>query len=947
MLGESVIVRAACGYVVVGEGQWKAMPGAQWGVIDALADPACLLDRRGQLRRANAAFLRLLGIPAAGSGAKALQGHAIVSALTQEARDRAALEDVIAQAAAAGRTEAVVALRDGPAGVADVRVQASDVDGEHLLVTLRPLGPVPPASAPPDRSRSPLADATAPFAGEPDHDPDRQSLELVFEHEPDGTLLWVNAPTARSLGQSAEALRGRNLAEFVAREDAAALRRYLERCRREGSARGRLRIRAGEREQRTWSYTASRAVASRAVASRAVAASVAGPVRVHALDVTDRVHLEGALRATEERYRRLLERARDGMWLFDSDDRCLYVNDAACAMLARSREAILDQHLSAFVPAEERANASTLLEEVRRAGSATQLTRVVRPDGSEEPIELNAVDLGDGTTEAIGRDMSEWLAAQERIRASEERYRTVVETPSRGIAVTDRAGRIGFHNEEFARLLGLERAPTPASIVELAPEPERARLTQALASMPQRRRAVVEIKREVAARGERCLEITLNWLAASSEILAEVLDVTDQRAMETRMRQAQRMDSVGGLAAGIAHDFNNLLTVIRANLSEARRESAGAVAPLLQSADAAAASAAELSRQLRAIGQASESAREAMLLRPLVEALLDLLRRTVGSRIRLVAEVPEDIGVLGAPTQLQHVLMNLALNGSEAMADGGTLRIKARRLDPAWAPFDMPTREHGYALLEVSDNGAGMDEETAARAFEPYFSTKGEAGTGLGLAMVYGIVREHEGSITLQTEPGRGTTIQIWIPAVPPLERGGAQEQDGKEGEQGTSSVPAGATTGATVSATVLVVDDRTELVEACRTVLGGAGHQVLVARHGREAIGVVRGAAKPPDLVLLDASMPGLSGRETLAALRALAPSLKVVVMSGFAAEALDGLEPDGDWAFLPKPFDRDTLLRVVTVALDRALDRALDGAGLDGSAEGASGEDDRSHGD
>ena len=139
------------------------------------------------------------------------------------------------------------------------------------------------------------------------------------------------------------------------------------------------------------------------------------------------------------------------------------------------------------------------------------------------------------------------------------------------------------------------------------------------------------------------------------------------------------------------------------------------------------------------------------------------------------------------------------------------------------------------------------------------------------------------------------------------------------------------------------MVDDRTELVEACRTVLEGAGHEALVARHGREAIGVVRGAAKPPDLVLLDASMPGLSGRETLAALRALAPSLKVVVMSGFAAEALDGLEPDGDWAFLPKPFDRDTLLRVVT----SALDRVLDGAGPDGSAEGASGEDDRSHGD
>ena len=231
-------------------------------------------------------------------------------------------------------------------------------------------------------------------------------------------------------------------------------------------------------------------------------------------------------------------------------------------------------------------------------------------------------------------------------------------------------------------------------------------------------------------------------------------------------------------------------------------------------------------------------------------------------------------------------------------------------------PPELPSRPDGYALLEVEDTGVGMDENTAARVFEPSFSTKSEAGHGLGMAIVYGIVREHEGAISLTTARNQGTTVQVYFPATPvPAEEDGQAAFDASP-----AAIPEALRREPSTQATVLVVDDRDALRAACAGILARAGYQVLQAESGEEALRVHLSAQAPLDLALIDSSMPGLSERATFEALRQRAPDLKVIFMSGYASDQFSDLEPGSDWSFLQKPFDSATLLAAIETILQGA---------------------------
>ena len=500
--------------------------------------------------------------------------------------------------------------------------------------------------------------------------------------------------------------------------------------------------------------------------------------------------------------------------------------------------------------------------------------------------------------------------------------------PTRGLAVVDAAGVVISHNRAFLTVLGRGGLGADALGADAlgadalgAGAPLGGRVLSSLVA-PADRGALSEALRTVRAGPGRTLavrgqpqgpfvQLRLAWLAASEEFVVEAIAAAGPATVGDA-------GSLSALAAGIAHDFNNLLTVIQGNLREASELakgatgglSAGGPAPLIRNAERAVQSAAALSRQLMALGRARESAREAVAVGPLLADLESWLRGSIDERVSVDVSASPGLRVLSSRAELEQVLLNLTVNGAEAMPSGGRLQIVAEVEAEVEAPDveagamgagGLPARRDGYASIRVRDEGVGMDAATLSRALEPYFSTKGAGGNGLGLAMVQQIVREQGGALSLRSQPGKGTTVTVVLPLAGPKTIAATAEPSGpvaQLGEQGAGG-------------RVLVVDDRAEIRMACAAILRKAGYAVEEAADGSAAL--ARAAVWMPALVVLDAAMPGLSGPATFEALSRSAPGVRAVFISGFDAEALAGLEPSERWTFVPKPFDGETLLGAV----------------------------------
>ncbi len=401
-----------------------------------------------------------------------------------------------------------------------------------------------------------------------------------------------------------------------------------------------------------------------------------------------------------------------------------------------------------------------------------------------------------------------------------------------------------------------------------------------------------------------------------ARFIALARDVTARRELEARLRQAQRMEAVGTLASGVAHDFNNLLQMMSGNLEIARRRSAAApVGDRLAAVARAIDRAAELVQQLLTFARQAPPRVAAADLNALVVESLRLLERTLPREIRLeVRLAPEPLPILAAATQIEQVLVNLATNARDAMPGGGVLRVSTdeQELDEA-ALADHPELAPGaYARLTVADSGAGMAPETLARAFDPFFTTKEVGkGTGLGLATVYAVVREHGGRLTCDSAPGQGTTFWIDLPRLPAGSDGPGPTEAAEEGEP-----PGG-------SETVLVVDDEADLRELARKALAGAGYGVVEAESGEAALAAA--AAGGIDLVVLDVGMPGMGGLACLEALAERHPALPVIVASGYAEDQAATAGGRRARAWVRKPFRHRELLRLVRRTLDEEINRAF----------------------
>ncbi|OGK87981.1 MAG: hypothetical protein A2X52_13690 [Candidatus Rokubacteria bacterium GWC2_70_16] len=375
------------------------------------------------------------------------------------------------------------------------------------------------------------------------------------------------------------------------------------------------------------------------------------------------------------------------------------------------------------------------------------------------------------------------------------------------------------------------------------------------------------------------------------------------KRLEADLRQAQKMEAVGRLAGGIAHDFNNLLTVItgRTEIALQRLGDPEAARRDLELVRKTAERAAALTKQLLAFSR--RQALELQVLDPnaVVSGLLSLLRRLIGEDIELVTALDPGAGRVRADAnQLEQVILNLAVNARDAMPRGGVLAITTTNADPddgAAAPC---------VLLAVSDNGVGMDRETRSRIFEPFFTTKEKGkGTGLGLATAYGIVKQHDGTITVESAPGEGTTFRVYLPKVEePVESGDRAAAPGRD--------PGG-------SETLLLVEDEEPVRRIALEILQASGYQVLEARDPADALRIAERHAGPIHLLLTDVVMPHMSGPELTGRIAMLRPGIRVLYMSGYTGEALGrhgDVEPGA--ALLQKPFTPDILGRKVRETLD-----------------------------
>ena len=477
-----------------------------------------------------------------------------------------------------------------------------------------------------------------------------------------------------------------------------------------------------------------------------------------------------------------------------------------------------------------------------------------------------------------------------------ERYRAIVESAPDGVWMLDADDRTSFVNRAMTEMIGMEpsemlgRRPT-----EFVDEPTRERLEAALA----RRRSGATERYELTFKrsdgSELITEISATPLfdedGSYAGSTAIVVDATDRRRaqrardqLEARLQQTQRLETVGQLAGGIAHDFNNILAVILnyAHFVHEQLPEDSSLRDDVQQITRAAARASELTRQLLIFSRRDPATPQTLDVNALVGDTERLLRRSLGDGVHLTTSpCNARCFVRADPAQLEHVLLNLVVNARDAMPEGGSIEIAT-------------ARDGERVVISVSDDGPGMEPEVAAHAFEPFFTTKPKgAGTGLGLATVYGTVAAAGGEARIDSTPGSGTTVHLSLPAAEEPEEPAAQAHPG--------------------AATILLVEDEDAVRELTRRILTKGGFSCLDAPSADDALRIYAESRDDIDLLLTDVVMPGMSGFELAERIGDRGP---VRFMSGFAGDTVAQL-PDGAPPMLEKPFGADDLLAAVRAAL------------------------------
>jgi two-component system, cell cycle sensor histidine kinase and response regulator CckA len=631
-------------------------------------------------------------------------------------------------------------------------------------------------------------------------------------------------------------------------------------------------------------------------------------------------HVQQEARDGEARYRSFAENMDEVFFVLDGRSmKTLYINPAYERICGRSRENLYHDPRSFLkpVPAADQARFRKYIGRIRRGEHAGKLEfRVVQPNGNVRWLLAHAAPIRNGQGEVyriagVALDVTESREAQLALEESAERFRKLTDASFDAIVITQ-AGVIHEVNQGFLKMFGY------ADMGEVIGLPATSFVAEeSLADVAERISDSFEGIYEHVGRHKGGKRLLLEATARTHAIggrparITALRDMTERRALEDQFRQAQKMEAVGRLAGGVAHDFNNLLTVILSytdmliagvSPKDPRVEDLGEIRN-------AAIAAGSLTRQLLAFSRQQVIEPRVVILEDLVNQTHKLLARLIGEDIDLAMRFGSEPCVVHMdPGQLEQVLMNLAVNARDAMPTGGKLTFETAvvDLDEDYAEAHWPATTGRYAMLAVSDTGIGMDEATRARIFEPFFTTKEPGrGTGLGLATVYGIVKQSGGFIWVYSEPGKGTTFKIYLPlhddapATAPEERGKPAAARGTE--------------------TVLLVEDSEAVRYVARRTLEQHGYEVIDAHSASAALTLAAQLDRPVHLLLTDVVMPEMSGRVLAERFATLHPKAKVLYMSGYTDDAIirHGVLR-AKTSFLQKPFTPLILVTRVREILD-----------------------------
>lgn len=635
-----------------------------------------------------------------------------------------------------------------------------------------------------------------------------------------------------------------------------------------------------------------------------------------------RKHLESlvekrtlALEESRKSYHELLESLQEGIWAVDTDGKTTFANSYMAETLGYAPEEMIGLPYSAFSEENPFAQGSIQWQE-SAAGVHEGLLR--RKDGSTLLAQMRISQLHDIDGHSTGAMASVIdITLHRQLEQDRLRLAMAVEQTGEAILVTDATGIIRYANPAFLQLtrydwdevIGL----TPRFLKsDQHPPSFYENLWSTITE------GKVWIGHFVNKRKDGALfetEATISPVISPSgqiiNFVAVERDVTQRLLLEQQLRQAQKMEAIGQLAGGVAHDFNNILQAVLgySSMLLERLPAEGELYAFVEEISNGADRASALTRQLLAFSRRQVLKMEDLDLNEVIQSLMKMLKRVIGEDIKVNVLAGYRLGTIHADRgQMEQMLMNLCVNARDAMTEGGTLSIETENvvLDDDYCGAHAWAQPGRYVLLSVTDTGCGMTSEIMGHIFEPFFTTKDVGkGTGLGLATVYGIVKQHQGTIQAYSEVGRGTIFKVYLPII---------ERNASAVSNKILGNPSGGTE------TLVLAEDDDAVRNLVARVLTQAGYTVLTASNGKEVLRIFEECAHPIELVLLDLVMPELSGHKVYDILREKKPCPRFLFSSGYSTNALHaGFELDAGFELIQKPYSSDTLLRKIREILDR----------------------------
>lgn len=858
--------------------------------FDLAPDAICILDAAGQIVVTNQAFADAVGRPKT-----EVLGSTFIGFVAEE--DRATMASMV-ESVRAGKHDQSVTVDMGPADSRRPRLEfrSSYREGRVCLVGRNV------------SDRRPL---------ELELNESEDRFRRIVERSPEaavvvanGCLSVINDAACRLFGASGRReLEGASIEALLADGRDSSLWRSIVTMREGGGSSPLLEERIVRRD-------------GSVVDVQAVAVPVRwkGVEMVHVLlrDITEQRKAEKALRASENKFRSFVENVFDGVYQSTPDGRLLMANSAMVRMLGYdSEEDLLRVNIARDLYVES-GDRERLLRDLADTGQMrNHELRLKRKDGSEIICLENTrvVQRRSGEIlyyEGTLKDITEWKRVQEALRLSEERYREFFDDDLAGHFISRPDGTMLACNNAFARVLGYDSVEEILAVNARAYYPSAAARAAFIRQIRTKGR-LEAVELDLRRKDGKLVRVIENVRATFDErgeidqIQGVLYDITERKNLEAQLRESQKMETLGTLASGVAHDFNNLLAIIGGYASMLRKESTQDLERFLEPVETAVARGAGIVRQLMTFARESERAVAPVDINRTIREVVQLAEVMLPEKVRVEFDLAADLpGVDGDVTQFHQALLNLVKNASDAMPSGGAIIVRTCVVPGASLADAYPLADADrYVKVSVADEGDGISDENRLRIFEPFFTTKGVGqGSGLGLAVVYGVVHGHHGFVDVTAREPRGTEFHLYLPASAGSWIAAPERPE---------SAPARG------SETILIVEDEPMLLDLLQILLSTNGYEVLTAADGEEAMRIYQERHRDIALVLSDMGLPKLGGWEVFQRMRELNPRVRSILASGYLDQHLrSDLLAAGAKDFIQKPYVPDEILRRIREVID-----------------------------